>query len=175
MFQDERRKEQGFQLLMDQFQQRLYSLIFRMLRTHDDTNDVLQETFVKAWIHLDKFEGNSSIHTWLHRIAVNETLRFIDKRKRRRVGEQNVRENNAAATSENAVSPAGDEIQQLLKSAVEQLPAKQRLVFYFRYYEAMDYQSMSDILDTSVGALKASYHHAVKKIESHVLSENRKS
>jgi RNA polymerase sigma-70 factor (ECF subfamily) len=167
---DEQQKEQAFRLWMDAHQRRLYALIYRMLGAHADTDDVLQETFLKAWQGLEKFEGKSSLYTWLHRIAINETLRFLEKRKRQKAAEERQVAEAATATSSQAAALSGDEIERILTQAIRQLPPRQRMVFILRYFEAMDYQHMSDLLDTSVGSLKASYHHAAKKIEALIVN-----
>lgn len=151
--------------MMDQYQERLYSMIYRMTRSVDDTQDILQETLVKVLLNADRFKENSSLYTWLYRIAVNESITYLKKRKRRMTSEldpvQHEQQDSGTGWTDRQVQAA-------LKAAIESLPDKQRVVFNLRYFEELGYQQMSEILDTSVGALKASYHHAVKKIENHL-------
>ncbi len=132
-----------------------------MVICHDDTDDVLQNTFMKAWQAMDGFRGDAQLGTWLYRIAANETLSFIEKQKRQAANT----DNEALATQlESDPYFDGDETERQLQEAIAQLPERQRQVFLLKYYEEMKYEEISQILDTSVGALKASYHHAVKKI-----------
>ncbi len=158
--------ERGFRLLMQQYRERLYWHIRRMVGSHDDADDVLQNTFIKIYRGVLQFEGKSKLYTWMYRIATNETLTFLQTRKRA----ANLSfddETNLVATKLKAdawFDP--DEIQLKLQIAIGQLPEKQRLVFNLRYFDEMPYEEMSKFLDTSVGALKASFHHAVKKMES---------
>lgn len=158
--------EQGFALLMQTFQEQLYWHIRRMVNDHEDANDVLQNTFIKVFRGYNTFEEKSKLYTWLYRIATNESLTFLQKKK-------------TSISIDGEISGAwnqlqadayfdGDAAQLLLQNAVESLPEKQKLVFNMRYYGEMPYEEMSTILDTSVGALKASFHHAVKKIERFV-------
>ncbi len=158
--------EQGFRLLVGMYQERLYWQVRRMLLDHEDANDVLQNCLVKVYRNIDKFEGKSGLYTWLYRIACNEALSFLEKKKRQ-----------SSASLDDEVSAIGkqlkadeffdgDAAQIRLQQALVTLPEKQRQVFNLRYFEEMGYQEMSTLLDTSVGALKASFHHAVKKIES---------
>ena len=136
-----------------------------MVHRHDDADDLTQNTFIKVWKSLERFEGQSSFSTWIYRIAVNECLNFLASEKRRQA-ESLIHENGevrAIVGSESGI--AGDEIQRKLEEAVMRLPDKQRLVFNMKYYDDMKYEEISEVLGTSVGALKASYHLAVKKIE----------
>lgn len=155
--------EKGFALLMQAFQEQLYWHIRRMVNDHEDANDVLQNTFIKVFRGFHTFEEKSKLYTWLYRIASNESLTFLQKKK------PNVSIDDGNSTVWNQAKADsyfdGDEAQLLLKKAIASLPDKQKLVFNMRYYEEMPYEEMSKILDTSVGALKASFHHAVKKIE----------
>lgn len=154
----------AFSNLVRQYQERLYWHIRKMVLNHDDANDLLQNTFMKAWNALDSFRGESQLSTWLYRIATNETLTFLSSKKNSLVSagemEESMYQNLQADSYFN-----GDEAQLKLQKAILTLPEKQRLVFNMRFYEDMPYERMSEILDTSVGALKASYHHAAKKIE----------
>lgn len=160
--------EQGFRLLMHKYQEKVYWHIRRIVESHEDTDDVLQNTFIKAYRGFDNFEGRSSLFTWLYRIATNEALTHLKNKKSRST--LVLEEFNTG--HESAPDHDFDEEKALQKLAValEGLPEKQRIVFNMRYYDDMSYQDMSEILDTSVGALKASYHHAVKKIEAVLLA-----
>lgn len=151
--------------MMDQYQERLYSMIYRMTRSVDDTQDILQETLVKVLLNADRFKENSSLYTWLYRIAVNESITYLKKRKRRMTSELDPAQHEQ---QDSGTGWTDRQVQAALKAAIESLPDKQRVVFNLRYFEELGYQQMSEILDTSVGALKASYHHAVKKIENHL-------
>lgn len=155
----------AFNLLVRQFQQRLYWHIRRMVIDHDDADDLLQNVFIKAFHALDQFREDSKIYTWLYRIATNECITFLNnKRKRFFLPIADV-ERQLSENLQNDAYFSGDRIQMKLQQALLTLPEKQRLVFNLKYYENMKYEDMSEILGTSVGALKASYHHAVKKIE----------
>ena len=161
-------KDSGFRSLMHQYQEQTYWHIRRMVTTHEDADDVVQNTFIKVFRNLDKFKGDSKLYTWIYRIATNESLTFLKKRKRRYSESIDESENNI---ENNLVADDyfdGDNVQLLLQKAIVTLPDKQKAVFNLRYYEEMPYSDMSDILETSVGALKASYHHAVKKIEEYI-------
>lgn len=164
---DPLRREEGFRQMMDQYQERLYSMIYRMTHSADDTQDVLQETLVKVLLNADRFKGNSSLYTWLYRIAVNESITMLKKRKRQMTSELDPTQHEQ---QDFGTEWTDRQLQKALKTAIEALPEKQRIVFNLRYFEELGYQQMSEILDTSVGALKASYHHAVKKIENHLQS-----
>ena len=156
-------KEQGFRLLMQTYQKDLYWHIRNIVGTHEDTDDVLQNTFIKIFRFIDKFKRDASLFTWVYRIATNESLTFLKKRNKNQtedIGEI------YHLSSNNINDLDGDIILDRLNHALLKLPEKQKLVFKMRYFEEMTYQQISDILETSVGALKASYHFAVKKIES---------
>ena len=144
-----------------------------MVLDHEDANDLLQNTFLKAWNALDNFRGESLVSTWLYRIATNETITFLTSKKNNTISLGEVEETMIRSLQADCYFN-GDETQILLQKAILSLPEKQRLVFNMRFYEEMPYEEMSKILDTSVGALKASYHHASKKIESFLLDENDK-
>lgn len=138
-----------------------------MVLTHDDADDLVQETFVKAWINIERFQGRSKISTWLYRIAINETLTFLGKRQNN-ILSLNSPEGDIADQLESDSYFCGDRADALFQEAVAHLPEKQRLVFNLRYYDEMKYEEISEVLNTSVGALKASYHIAVKKIETYL-------
>jgi RNA polymerase sigma-70 factor (ECF subfamily) len=169
-FRDPATKERAFTSIIQKYQEKLYWHIRRMVIEHEDTNDVLQNMFIKVWKGLENFREDSRLYTWLYRIATNECLSFLEQQKRRSsVSMEDVGE----ALSEKVKADAGFDAGKLewkLQLAIQQLPEKQRLVFNLRYYDEMPYEEMSKVLDTSEGALKASYHHAAKKIEAFILN-----
>ena len=156
-------RQQGFTLLVEHYKEQLYWQIRRMVLSHDDADDVLQNTFMKAWTGLDGFRGDAKLSTWLFRIATNETLNFLD-RKRQALSLDDEASVGVTARLESDPYFDGDETERQLQEAIAQLPDRQRQVFNLKYFDEMKYEEMSELLDTSVGALKASYHHAVKKI-----------
>ena len=162
---NEQTRDQGFTLLVKAYQQRIYWHIRRMVIYHDDADDVLQETWIKTWKGLKKFRMESSLYTWVYRIATNEALTHI-KRKERITS---IPFESGGEVLSDLVDSAplmdGDEISRKLQKAVLQLPAKQRLIFNMKYFDDMKYNEISEVLNTTVGGLKASYHLAVKKIE----------
>jgi len=160
--------EKGFKLLMLKYQERLYWQIRRLVLEHDDANDVIQNTFIKVFKSIQKFKGDAQLYTWLYRIATNEAITFLKKKQRKVTTSIDSEELNISNQLKADAYFDGDEAQIRLQEALVGLPEKQRLVFNMRYYEEMSYQSISDVLGTSIGALKASYHHAVKKIEFHI-------
>lgn len=157
--------ERGFRLLMSQYRERLYWHIRRLVLVHEDADDVLQNTFIKIYRGILQFEGKSKLYTWLYRIATNEAITHLQSKARH--ASASLDDSTVLVTNRLQADEwfDGDEIQVRLQKAIFQLPEKQRLVFNLRYYEEMPYEEMSAMLDTSVGALKASFHHAVKKIE----------
>lgn len=161
----------AFNLIVQKYQERLYWHIRRMVIVHDDADDVLQNTLIKAWKGLPKFQEKAQLYTWLYRIATNETITFLNKKKKKFFVPIADVENELSNALESDDFYSGDEIQLKLQKAILTLPEKQRIVFNMKYYEEMKYEEMSKILDTSVGALKASYHHAVKKIEIHLTTD----
>jgi len=158
----------GFKMLMDAYQQRLYHHICSMVGSHDDTDDVLQNTFIKVFKNIRKFEGRSKLFTWLYRIATNEANTFLKKNIRKNNFLESCEMNNLTNSMKADESSNGEYIKEILKNALEELPPKQKAIFSLRYFEEMNYKDMSEVLGTSVGALKASYHHAVKKIENYI-------
>lgn len=166
MLADQQLAERGFRLLMDKYQERLYWHVRRMVVSHENANDVIQNSFVKVFRGISGFQRKSSLYTWLYRIATNEAVTFLKKEKNNRTESLQNETNNLENQLMADAYFEGDEIQMKLQCALDLLPEKQRLVFNMRYYEEMSYHNMSEVLDTSVGALKASYHHAAKKIES---------
>ena len=165
--------EKGFRMLMEKYQESIYWHIRRMVKNHEDANDIVQNTFVKVYKGIGKFKQNSKLYTWLYRIATNETITFINKNKKRKSTSIDDKENgieNKLIAEEYSDS---DQIIQQLKKAIEILPERQKLVFNMRYYDEMTYKQISEILETSVGGLKASYHHAVKKIEKYFVANGQ--
>ncbi len=166
-FREPATREQAFTRIIKKYQEKLYWHIRRMLVEHEDTNDVLQNMFMKVWNGLENFREDSQLYTWLYRIATNESLTFIEQRKRRSA----VSLDGAAESSiSNSIKADkhfdASKLEWKLQLAIQQLPEKQRVVFNLRYYDEMPYNEMSKILETSEGALKASYHHAVKKLKN---------
>ncbi len=155
----------AFNQLVRKYQERIYWHIRKMVIDHDDADDIVQDVFVKVYKAIGKFREDAQLFTWIYRIATNECLTFLNKKKRRfflPIGDVEAELNNKLDTSSDL---DGDQIQMKLQKALLKLPAKQRLVFNMKYYDEMKYEEISEITNTSVGALKASYHHAVKKIE----------
>ena len=161
--QDESTRHAAFTDVVNAYKEPLYWQIRRMVTIHDDADDILQNTFIKAWNGLSSFRGESKLSTWLYRIATNETLNFLERQRHASVSLDD-EESHAALTLQSDPFFDGDETQQQLQEAINLLPPKQRQVFNMKYFEEMKYEDMSEVLETSVGALKASYHHAVKKI-----------
>ncbi|RPE00249.1 RNA polymerase sigma factor [Aureibaculum marinum] len=150
---------------MSLYKERLYWHIRKIVISHDDADDVLQNTFIKIYRNIDKFNAESKIYSWMYRIATNEAITFINKRAKSNNIDISELQNKMIENLESDVYFDGNEIQLKLQKAIATLPQKQQLVFNMKYFDAMKYQDISEILETSVGALKASYHHAVKKIE----------
>ena len=161
----------GFQLLVEKYSQKLYWHIRRLVILHEDADDALQNTFINAWKSIGNFRSESSLYTWLYTIATNEALALINKRKRNAAVSIDDLESYFASSHEGSIWFDGDEAQLKLQNAILQLPEKQRIVFNLKYFDEMTYNDMSKVLKTSEGALKASYHHAVKKIEKIILSD----
>ena len=164
-FKVELQRDFSFTRIVSRYQERLYWHIRRMVVEHEDTNDILQNVFIKVWKNLDGFREESNLYTWMYRIATNETLTWIEQKKRRSSVSLTGAED---FFSERLVAQKGydaNKIEWKLQKAMQSLPEKQKLVFNLRYYDEMPYEEMAGMLGTSVGALKASYHHAVKKVE----------
>ena len=164
LLQEESTQRKGFEMIVSQYSEQLYWQIRRMVLSHEDANDLLQNTFIKAWTNIDYFRAEAKLTTWLYRIALNECLTFLNKQRANMVAIDDP-EAIGVQNLESDSYFSGDRIQLLLQKALLSLPEKQRMVFNLKYYQEMKYEDMSDIFGTSVGALKASYHHAVKKIE----------
>lgn len=163
-------REASYRALISTHKLRLYWHIRKIVLNHDDADDVLQNTFIKVFRHIDGFKGESKLYSWIYRIATNESISFLNnKAKHLHMDLQTLQEqrvNNLRAD----VYFDGDEIQFKLQKAIISLPQKQQMVFNMKYFDDMKYEEISEILDTSVGALKASYHHARKKIEAYLLN-----
>lgn len=157
-------RNMAFEQVVRQYSEQLYWQIRRMVLSHDDTNDLLQNTFIKAWSNIENFRGDSRLSTWLYRIALNETLTFLSHEQNQPTIDIDSPEGSMADRLEGDTWFDGNDAQKLLQEAILTLPDKQRLVFNLKYFEEMKYEDMSKLLDTSVGALKASYHLAVTKI-----------
>ena len=169
-FRDPATKERSFTLIIKKYQERLYWHIRRMVVSHEDANDVLQNMFIKVWKALDNFREDSQLYTWLYRIATNESLTFLEQQKKRAARSLSDVENGLTNQLKADKHFDANKLEWKLQVAIQQLPEKQRIVFNLRYFDEMPYEKMSRILETSEGALKASYHHAVKKIEHFILN-----
>lgn len=163
--QDPSLQRKAFGEIVKAYSEQLYWQIRRMVLSHDDANDLLQNTFIKAWSNLEYFRGDAKLSTWLYRIALNECLNFLNKQRAQNQLSLDEAEANALGKLESDPYFDGDETQLLFEKAIRTLPEKQRIVFNLKYFQEMKYEDMSEILGTTVGALKASYHHAVKKIQ----------
>ena len=162
--EDDATQRRAFAMIVEEFGQQLYWQIRRLVLNHDDANDVLQETLIQAWKNIDYFRGESKLSTWLYRIAINQSLNFLNKQK----AQQSISMDNEEASVANQLESNpyfdGEKAQRLLQQALTTLPDKQRLVFNLRYFDELTYTEISEIIGSSVGALKADYHLAVKKI-----------
>ena len=163
-------KERAFTAIIKKYQEKLYWHIRRMVVEHEDANDVLQNVFIRVWNGLENFREDSQLYTWLYRIATNECLSYLEQQKRK--GALSFDEMESGLSNKIVADKYFDpnKLEWKLQLAIQQLPEKQRVVFTLRYYDEMPYEEMSRVLDTSEGALKASYHHAVKKIEDYILN-----
>ena len=163
-------KEKAFTAIIKKYQEKLYWHIRRMVVDHDDANDILQNMFIKVWKSLENFREDSQLYTWLYRIATNECLTFLEQQKRRSAVSLSDVESGLSNKIKADENFDANKLEWKLQLAMQQLPEKQRIVFNLRYYDEMPYEEMSRVLDTSEGALKASYHHAAKKIEDFILN-----
>ena len=163
-------KESAFTSILKKYQEKLYWHIRRMVIDHDDANDVLQNMFIKVWKGLENFREDSQLYTWLYRIATNECLTFLEQQKKRNSVSLSDVENGLENKLKADTNFDANRLEWKLQLGIQQLPEKQRIVFNLRYYDEMPYEEMSRVLDTSEGALKASYHHAAKKIEEFILN-----
>jgi RNA polymerase sigma-70 factor (ECF subfamily) len=170
LFRSPETKEKAFTQIVKKYQERLYWHIRRLVVGHDNANDVLQNVFIRVWKGLENFREDSQLYTWLYRIATNESLSFLDQQKKK----SSVSLSDVESGLSNKVMAEehfdASKMEWKLQLAIQQLPEKQRVVFTLRYYDEMPYEEMSQVLETSEGALKASYHHAVKKIEEYILN-----
>lgn len=167
-FADPAARNVAFNQLVRKYQTKVYWHIRKMVVDHDDADDLTQDVFVKVWKHLENFRQDASLYTWIYRIATNECLTFLASKRRKYFLPLNDVGAELAAKMEADPSLAGDDIELRLQKAILKLPDKQRLVFNLRYYDEMPYEQMAEVTGTSVGALKASYHHAAKKIEQYI-------
>lgn len=163
-------KEKGFTLIVRKYQERLYWHIRRLVIDHEDANDVLQNVFIKTWKGLEGFREDARLYTWLYKIATNESLSFLEQQKKKATISLSDVETGLSNKLQADSNYDANKIEWKLQKAILSLPEKQRAVFTLRYYEEMPYEEMSRVLDTSEGALKASYHHAVKKVEEFLKS-----
>ena len=161
----------AFQQLLKEYQRPLYSIVRNIVLDHDDANDVLQNTFVKIFRYLKEFKGDSKLFTWMYRIATNEALSFLKSKAKINKLTSEALQNRLIENLESDPYFDGDAVQVKLQKAIASLPEKQQLVFKMRYFEEIKYEEMSEILGTSVGALKASYHHASKKVQTFMIND----
>jgi RNA polymerase sigma-70 factor (ECF subfamily) len=171
-FQDEKTRNEAFNLLLKKYQQKIYWHVRRMVIDHDDADDIVQDVFIKVWKNLPGFRSDSQLYTWMYRIATNECITFLNRKKMK----NNIPLDDVAYDLSESLADStyfnGDKAQLKLQQALLTLPEKQRLVFNMKYFDDMKYEEMSEVLGTSVGALKASFHLAVKKIEAFLLSKD---
>lgn len=167
-FAENSTRNEAFSMLLKKYQEKLYWHVRRMVIDHDDADDLIQEVFIKVWKSLANFRSDSQLYTWLYRIATNECITFLNKKKQKNNISLDDVDGGLADTLGSSDQFTGDQIQRKLQQAILTLPDKQRLVFNMKYFEEMKYDDMSEVLGTSVGALKASYHLAVKKIEAFI-------
>lgn len=167
---DPKTQNKAFQTLLSEYQKPIYNHIRNIVLNHDDADDVLQNTFIKVFQNLKNFKGESKLFSWVYRIATNEAITFLNaKAKRNGMTSEDFQQKQIEKLTADSYFE-GDEIQLKLQKAIALLPEKQQLVFKMRYFEEIKYENLSEILGTSVGGLKASYHHAVKKIEDYMLT-----
>lgn len=167
-FKDPASRNFAFSKLVNTYQERLYWHIRRIVIDHDDADDVLQNTFIKAFKNLDRFREDSQLYTWLYRIATNESLTLLKKKKKNLFVSMDDVAHQLSGSLEADPEMSGDAIQLKLQQAILTLPTKQRAVFNMKYFDEMKYDEIAEVTGTSIGALKASYHHAVKKIEAFI-------
>lgn len=171
-FSNEKTRNEAFNLLLSKYQQKIYWHIRRLVIDHDDADDLVQDVFIKVWKNLEKFRSDSQLYTWIYRIATNESITFLNKKKQRNnipLDEVSGELNETLVASDYF---NGDKIQMKLQKAMLTLPEKQRLIFNMKYFDELKYEEISEITGTSIGALKASFHIAVKKIEAFMLNDD---
>ena len=166
LLQDPARQREAFARIVKEYSEQLYWQIRRLVLSHDDANDILQNTFIKAWTNIEYFRGDAKMSTWLYRIALNECLTFLNKQRASQQLSIDEADTEIVNQLESDTYFDGDKTQKVFLQAIKQLPEKQQMIFNLKYFKEMKYEEISEILGTSIGALKASYHHAVKKIES---------
>jgi len=167
-FREDKTRNEAFNMLLKKYQQKIYWHVRRMVIDHDDADDLTQDVFIKVWKNLPGFRNDAQLYTWMYRIATNECITFLNKKKQKNNISLDDVDYELADTLSSTDQFTGDQIQRKLQEAILTLPDKQRLVFNMKYFDDMKYEEMSDVLGTSVGALKASFHLAVKKIEAFV-------
>lgn len=167
-FREDSTRNEAFNLLLKKYQQKIYWHVRRMVIDHDDADDLVQDVFIKVWKNLPGFRNDAQLYTWMYRIATNECITFLNKKKQKNNISLDDVDFSLADTLASSDQFSGDQIQRKLQDAILTLPDKQRLVFNMKYFDDMKYEEMSDVLGTSVGALKASFHLAVKKIEQFI-------
>lgn len=171
-FQQESTRNEAFNLLLKKYQQKIYWHVRRMVLDHDDADDLVQEVFIKIWKNLLGFRNDAQLYTWMYRIATNECITFLNRKKlKNNISFDDVSYELSESLTESAYFD-GDKAQKKLQKAILTLPDKQRLVFNMKYFDELKYEEMSEVLGTSVGALKSSFHLAVKKIEAYLLTED---
>ena len=166
LLQEPTRQREAFECIVKEYSEQLYWQIRRLVFSHDDANDILQNTFIKAWINIDYFRGDAKMSTWLYRIALNECLTFLNKQRAANQLAIDEADKELLNKLESDTYFDGDDTQKIFLQAIHTLPEKQQIVFNLKYFKEMKYEEISEIVGTSIGALKASYHHAVKKIEA---------
>ena len=166
LLQEPTRQREAFECIVKEYSEQLYWQIRRLVFSHDDANDILQNTFIKAWINIDYFRGDAKMSTWLYRIALNECLTFLNKQRAANHLSIDEADKELLNKLESDTYFDGDDTQKIFLQAIHTLPEKQQIVFNLKYFKEMKYEEISEIVGTSIGALKASYHHAVKKIEA---------
>ncbi len=168
---EEETRNYGFNLLVREYQERVYWHVRKMVIDHEDADDLVQEIFVKVWKNLGSFREDSKLYTWIYRIATNECLTFLKKKKRKYFVPIGDVSKELSEKLDEDVAISGDEVQLKLQKALLKLPDKQRAVFNMKYFDEMKFSEIAEVTGTSVGALKASYHHAVKKIEEFIVDD----
>ena len=162
--------DQGFKLLMNHFQEPMYHYIRRMVVSHEEAEDILQEVFIRVFRHLDQFRNESSLSTWIYRIATNECIRFLNKRTVQVISEQEVQEELINKLKASDYIDYENELAVKVQEAILSLPERQRIVFHLRYYDELDYNEIASILDSKVETLKVNYHYAKNKIKEYILN-----
>lgn len=166
LLQEPTRQREAFECIVKEYSEQLYWQIRRLVLSHEDSNDILQNTFIKAWMNIEYFRGDAKMSTWLYRIALNESLTFLNKQRASNQLSIDDADTEMLNRLESDTYFDGDDSQKIFLQAIHTLPEKQQIVFNLKYFKEMKYEEISEIVGTSIGALKASYHHAVKKIEA---------